>query len=520
MPKSSFSDAALRHNDSDLLYMQPYLEALVEFLQNSDTPMTLALQGPSGSGKTSLMRNLQNRLCLQEHARISSVWLDAEVGEYSGSLSCNRSVVLATLLGSLYQQLAAIAEQCPEAQLCVERQEVLAAFHTLAHGAFDQAQDSDCSNASTTVSRVDHDSGAGAVPSATSAISQLQQYFQELVTQGVQPLDAEDSVADTVPAAGTENSADAVPSTPSAQPTQPSQSAQLVQEEESAHCCGSVQGQGACRELIFFVDGLDHIEPQLSVTVVKFLRALVGLPHCIFVLAWDFSCVCKALHPEVELSALSVEQKQEAQTLFQRLVQLPFNMPIASYHIVDFLLEGLSRTGFMLPEHLTDYHMLMTFKRVMALTIGLSPRAVKRLINTLSWLRVINTKLIIDGHADMSYMEKKVHFTLVCIQLAYPKIYALLQREPDFLHWSARVLLDAGIELAQNNRRSYSLTFEQVLYAFCQSDPELKENAQNIAMTLQMLAEFIHDEHIVETTISSVIRMSAATFGQGVVSTL
>jgi ABC-type lipoprotein export system ATPase subunit len=46
-----------------LFGISKYESGLIEFIRNSDTPITIAIQGEWGSGKTSLMNSLQNILC-------------------------------------------------------------------------------------------------------------------------------------------------------------------------------------------------------------------------------------------------------------------------------------------------------------------------------------------------------------------------------------------------------------------------------------------------------------------------
>ena len=54
--KSSIIDLPRKKEEVDLFGIQKYQDALVEFIQHSETPITIALQGEWGSGKTSLMK--------------------------------------------------------------------------------------------------------------------------------------------------------------------------------------------------------------------------------------------------------------------------------------------------------------------------------------------------------------------------------------------------------------------------------------------------------------------------------
>ena len=61
--KPLFISSALRQGDKqrnlDKLNLIPYAEALSEFIETSDTPMTVGLQGDWGTGKTSMLNMLR-----------------------------------------------------------------------------------------------------------------------------------------------------------------------------------------------------------------------------------------------------------------------------------------------------------------------------------------------------------------------------------------------------------------------------------------------------------------------------
>ena len=69
-------------------------------------------------------------------------------------------------------------------------------------------------------------------------------------------------------------------------------------------------------------------------------------------------------------------------------------------------------------------------------TIGGNPRSLKRLINSVSLIKLFtgNTKLVeTDEEKTLSEDDQKLLlFSLLCIQIAYPKVYDLLSIKPDF----------------------------------------------------------------------------------------
>ena len=63
MAKTCLVDVPISSKDNDQLEVGVYVDALKEFLEEADTPLTIAIQGEWGSGKTSFMNQLSEELC-------------------------------------------------------------------------------------------------------------------------------------------------------------------------------------------------------------------------------------------------------------------------------------------------------------------------------------------------------------------------------------------------------------------------------------------------------------------------
>jgi predicted KAP-like P-loop ATPase len=61
--KTSVVDLPRQKGEEDLFSIDKYKNGLIQFVNNAETPITIALQGEWGSGKTSLMNSLQDELC-------------------------------------------------------------------------------------------------------------------------------------------------------------------------------------------------------------------------------------------------------------------------------------------------------------------------------------------------------------------------------------------------------------------------------------------------------------------------
>ena len=78
MIKSSITDIPrnVSLGEKDNFGIEPFENGLTKFIQNTNTPITIALQGEWGSGKTSLMNSLKDNLSKKDNSKFHSIWLN------------------------------------------------------------------------------------------------------------------------------------------------------------------------------------------------------------------------------------------------------------------------------------------------------------------------------------------------------------------------------------------------------------------------------------------------------------
>lgn len=76
--KSSITDSPrnVSFGEKDNFGIEPFENGLTQFINNSNTPITIALQGEWGSGKTSLMNSLKQNLSDNKDSNFHSIWLN------------------------------------------------------------------------------------------------------------------------------------------------------------------------------------------------------------------------------------------------------------------------------------------------------------------------------------------------------------------------------------------------------------------------------------------------------------
>ena len=251
---------------------------------------------------------------------------------------------------------------------------------------------------------------------------------------------------------------------------------------------------------VFFIDDLDRLDPPVAVQILELLKNLFEVENCIFILAIDYDVVVKGLVPK--FGPLTEKNEREFRSFFDKIIQLPFSMPVGKYNIDSYLADSLDEIGYFTREEMDkalpdDNVPVIEYVSEMALfSTGGNPRSVKRLINSLSLIKIMYA--LTSGSEAMSVKEKLLNFGFVCIQIAYPMIYDALLFEPNFLEWNEKVArrfraaeLDDSMREHLAEMEEFDQPWEQVLYRICRNNSYLSSRAYNISRLLNLLAKII-----------------------------
>lgn len=218
---------------------------------------------------------------------------------------------------------------------------------------------------------------------------------------------------------------------------------------------------------VFFIDDMDRIDPTVAVELLVLLKNIFTLKNCILVLAIDYDVVVKGLKPK--LGELNDTNEREFHSFYDKIIQVPFSMPVSQYSTKDFLIKELKRIGIISSQDEQNEQLMNNIVKVENLTTGPNPRSIKKLLNTLSLIQCIKNagEPVKKNHvpdADEQYKALNTLLTIaiVGIQVAYPKVYQLLCDE-------------------------FDEDWEKTLHQVCQSDRYLKKNASNISQLFSLL---------------------------------
>jgi hypothetical protein len=453
---TSLVDSPKEHHQPDQLEIKRYEDALVKLVQSADTPLTIALQGEWGSGKTSLMNSLRYRLSDDrcEENCFHSVWVNT--WEYSLMSGPQEAVV--KILMSIITQIGEIHPS----------QEAAAAK----------------------VSRLFRKIGGGIIVGAKLGVNVVAKQ-----TTGV----------DNLTGVGQGPAHDDEKVEPSSEIRQAKTEIGIIIDE-----CLKKSGASK-RGFLFFIDDLDRIDPPVAVQILELLKNVFDIGNCIFILAIDYDVVVKGLKPK--FGEYSPATEREFRSFFDKIIQVPFSMPVASYQVDGFLLDSLRRVGFLGDEDVINSTLSDALTFFCRSSVGTNPRSLKRLVNILSLLQLLKEE---GETADI--IQKQVDFAMVCLQISFPRVYGFVSLEPDVRKWDASFRKRHGLgDLSEEvkarfaNDEFFDDEWEQSLFLICQDNPHLHRQMYPISAILNRIASLETEDSPVSERIKASLRIASVT---------
>lgn len=243
-------------------------------------------------------------------------------------------------------------------------------------------------------------------------------------------------------------------------------------------------------KVVFFVDDLDRINPADAVEVLEALKNVFDISNCIFILAIDYDVVVKGL--ENKFGPKTEANEREFRSFFDKIIQVPFSMPVGVYDITHFLVQKLQQVGLQLDTETAD-----KYAKVIRHTVGSNPRSLKRYLNSFS---LINNVRAIESDEE-SAGDDFMLFSLLGLQISYPQIFRLIAREPDYCAWSRSFASKLGVNLDDLKEKIAMFgedklideDWEQMIWAICQKEAYLKARTFEILQLLNLLRDHFGD---------------------------
>lgn len=190
---------------------------------------------------------------------------------------------------------------------------------------------------------------------------------------------------------------------------------------------GAIEETG--RSWVIFVDDLDRLPPARAVEVMEAIQVFLSVEGCVFVLAIDFEVVREGVKSKYQAAlpdgADGGFDDTKARSFFDKLVQLPFEVPQSRYTFTAYLESMLNDSDLL--DLLGNYN-------VVGYSIGTNPRAAKRLV--LSYRlgeeilerreEKLQEKKVESSEPQEVSTTKGMRFAAHCLQVGYPDLYERL----------------------------------------------------------------------------------------------
>lgn len=177
-----------------------------------------------------------------------------------------------------------------------------------------------------------------------------------------------------------------------------------------------IQQSGKDR-LVIFIDDLDRLHPGKAVELLEVLKLFLDCDNCVFVLAIDYAVVSQGV--KQKYGELIGEEK--GRSFFDKIIQVPFKMPVAQYNVKNYVLSSLQTLGISVSDAEVE-----SYVKLIQRSVGCNPRAMKRLFNAFLLLNKIAANgTVIDA------AQRKMLFAILCLQLSFENIYNYIVQNAD-----------------------------------------------------------------------------------------
>lgn len=185
--------------------------------------------------------------------------------------------------------------------------------------------------------------------------------------------------------------------------------------EESVKNCLRFKGKNS--RMVVFIDDLDRLQPQKAVEILETMKIFLDCEKCVFVLAVDYDVVARGVKAKYG-ETLSDEK---GKSFFDKIIQLPFKMPVAKYDIDNYI------TKLMSVIYNTKYNSkdVENYREIIEHSIGKNPRSIKRTVNSFTIINKVAEKENKLAFDDINVLDaqRKVLFVLLCMQLSLEDLY-------------------------------------------------------------------------------------------------
>lgn len=369
-PKTGFPDlpidpARADSDNQDLLGLDPHAAALASFIKKCSTPMTIGIQGDWGSGKTSLMNLIRAKLAVKPDAKPDP----------------NNPRILSIWFNTWQYAQFGKDEQLASSMLVTLMQKI-----------------------------------------------KLEGRPSKRVLHNVMRF-----VRGVVQAAGSQSGLDGRAMVNALEGKLDLDDAGLFElmKSDFADVVSDVRTVGletsGFDRIVIFVDDLDRLAPAKAVELLEAVKNLIDVEGCVFVLAIDYDVVIRGLRARKSYGT-DLAREDEGKSFFDKIIQVPYQMPVERYQTQNFLTEHYQRVYGGLSRRASKF-VGERAQDLIRLSVGNNPRSLKRALNIHS---LFSHLIITDG--EVKEEDRIITLVLAFIQVAMPDLYSVLSKQARPFH--------------------------------------------------------------------------------------
>ncbi|MQQ61308.1 NTPase [Streptococcus mitis] len=253
-------------------------------------------------------------------------------------------------------------------------------------------------------------------------------------------------------------------------------------------------------KIVIFIDDLDRLFPQKAIEFLEILKLFLDCRNCVFVLAIDYNVVLRGTKSKYGDDL----DNEKGKAFFEKIIQVPFTVPVANYHMENFVNVSLEKINFHFDNDVTK-----NITQLIRDSIGNNPRSVNRLFNSVSLLMHI-----INPNNELENDDKLLIIATVCFQLRFNEAYDYLltsyNNSPEDSEETKYFLIDLlenSFEIPDDADYN-SLVFRYGIFSF-KNQKEL-ESFRKFFNTLKLLLKYNVDKLEVEEFENLMKKMSSS----------
>ena len=177
--------------------------------------------------------------------------------------------------------------------------------------------------------------------------------------------------------------------------------------------------------IVVFVDDLDRLVPSKAMELLEVLKIFLDCRNCVFVLAIDYDVVIRGAAEKYgfkinDKTPEGLKEAEKGRAFFDKIIQVPFKMPVVEYDISKYMEEGLKKINITPNEDDMEI-----YQKLCAYSVGTNPRGLKRILNA---FLLLNTMRAAKAENMEDSKQQLILFGLLCLQQHKEGIYNLIVR--------------------------------------------------------------------------------------------